>query len=100
MSEIAGYDEDVIFLVVTDESNFSRCMPLLVGMCTLWRIINIIKESEIDRLSTPWMIARTSSLLSRRGMAVSSTDGVGSALTEGEPQHQRTWWTRRSMSQF
>ena len=83
VSEIAGYDEDVIFLVVADESDFSRHMPLVVWMCTLGRIINVIKESEIDRLSTPWAIARTSSLLNRCGMAVSSADGMGSALAEG-----------------
>ena len=83
VSEIAGYDKDVIFLVVADESDFSRHMPLVVGMCTLGRIVNVIKESEIDRLSTPWAIARTSSLLSTHGTAASSTDGVGSALTEG-----------------
>ena len=65
VSEIAGYDEDVIFLVVTDESNLSRCMPLVIGMCTLGRIINVIKESEIDKLSTSWAIARTSIFLSR-----------------------------------
>ena len=84
MSEIAGYDEDIIFLVVADEYDFSRCMPLVVGMCTLGRIINVIKESEIDRLSTPWAIARTSSFLSRCETAVSSTDGTGGALTEAE----------------
>ena len=56
-------------------------MPLVIEMCTLGRIVNVIKESEIDRLSTLWVIARTSSLLSRHGMAAS--DGVGGALVEG-----------------
>ena len=83
VSEIAGYDDDVIFLVVADESDFSRHMPLVVWMCTLGRIVNVIKESEIDRLSTPWAIARTFSLLNRCGMAVLSADGMGSALAEG-----------------
>ena len=81
VSEIAGYDKDVVFVVVTDESNFSRCVPLVIGTCTLGRIINVIKESEIDRLSIPWAIARTSSLLSRHGTAAS--DGVDGALVEG-----------------
>ena len=53
VSEIAGYDEDVIFLLVPDESKFSRHVPLVIGMCTLGRIISVIKESELDRLSTP-----------------------------------------------
>ena len=43
VSKIAGYDEDVVFLVVANESNFSRCMLLVVGTCTLGRIINVIK---------------------------------------------------------
>ena len=43
VSEIAGYDEDVAFLVVPDESEFSRCVPLVIGTCTLRRIVNVIK---------------------------------------------------------
>ena len=50
--EITGYDEDVVFLVIPDESEFSRHMLLVLGMCTLCRIVNVIKESELDRLST------------------------------------------------
>ena len=33
VSEIAGYDEDTVFLVVPDESEFSRHVPLVIGMC-------------------------------------------------------------------
>ena len=66
VSEIAGYDEDAIFLVVVDKSDFSRCMPLVIGTCTLGRIINVIKESEMDNMSTLWAVAQTSSLLSRQ----------------------------------
>ena len=80
-SEIAGYDKDVIFLVVTGESDFSRHVPLEIGMWTLGRVLNVIEESEIDRLSTPWVIARTSSLLSRHGMAASGDEG--GVLVEG-----------------
>ena len=54
VSKIAGYDEDIIFLVVPDESEFSRHIPLVIGTCKLARIINVIKKSELDRLSTPW----------------------------------------------
>ena len=45
-------------------------------------------QGEQDRLSTPWAIARTSSLLNKCGMAAS--DGTDGTLAEGEPQHQRT----------
>ena len=61
--EIAGYDEDV-FLVVTDESEFGWRVPLVIGTCTIGRIINVIRESEIDHLSTPWTTARMAQLLS------------------------------------
>ena len=39
---IAGYDEDVVFLVVPDESEFERRVPLVVGTCTISRIVNVI----------------------------------------------------------
>ena len=60
-----GYDQDVIFLVVPGESEFSRHVPLMIGTCTPGRIINVIKESELDRLSASWVMARASHLLSR-----------------------------------
>ena len=42
VQEIAGYDEDAVFLVVPDESDFGRRVPLVVGTCTISRIINVI----------------------------------------------------------
>ena len=48
VKEVAGYDEDVVFLVVPDGLPFSRRVPLVIGICTLGRIINVIKESELD----------------------------------------------------
>ena len=39
---IAGYDEDTVFLVVPDESDFGQRVPLVVGTCTIGRIINVI----------------------------------------------------------
>ena len=39
---IAGYDEDVVFLVVPDESKFAWRVPLVVGTCTISRIVNVI----------------------------------------------------------
>ena len=52
--EIAGYDEDVVFLVVPDKSEFGCRVPLVIGTYTIGRIINVIRESEIDHLSMPW----------------------------------------------
>ena len=63
VTEITGYDEDIIFLVVPDESEFSRYVPLVIRTCMLGGIVNVIKESELDRLSTSWVMVRTSCLL-------------------------------------
>ena len=43
--EIAGYDEDIVFLVVPDESEFGWRVPLVIGTCTIGWIINVIWES-------------------------------------------------------
>ena len=39
---ITGYDKDAVFLVVPDESKFRRRVPLVVGTCTISRMINVI----------------------------------------------------------
>ena len=61
--EIAGYDEDIVFLMVPGESEFGWRVPLVIGTCTIGRIINVIWESEIDCLSMPWATARMAQLL-------------------------------------
>ena len=74
---IAGYDEDAVFLVVPDESEFGWRVPLVVGTCTIGRMINVIRESEIDRLSMPWSTMRVARLLScQLGMAVPASEGA------------------------
>ena len=82
--EIAGYDEDIVFLVVPDESGFGRRVPLVIGTCTIGWIINIIWESEIDHLSMPWATARMAQLLScQKSTAVLTLGSVGEAQSEG-----------------
>ena len=84
VSEIAGYNEDVIFLVVPDESEFSRHMPLMIGTCTLGRIVNVIKESELDQLSTSWAMVQASHLLCQCGtVALESGDTSSNPADEG-----------------
>ena len=63
---VARYDEDVVFLVVADESNFGRRVPLVVGTSTISRLINIICKSKIDSLATLWSTTRVARLLSCR----------------------------------
>ena len=66
----------MVFLVVPDESEFSQCV---IGTCTLGRIISVIKESEMDKLLTPWAMVRASCLLKQRGTVaedlVAASDG-------------------------
>ena len=82
--EIAGYDEDVVFLMVPDESEFSRRVPLVTGTCTIGQIINIIQESEIDHLSMPWATVRMAQLLScQKSTAVLTLGSAGEAQSEG-----------------
>ena len=43
VTKITGYDVDVISFVVPDKSEFSKHVPLIIGTCTLGRIVNVIK---------------------------------------------------------
>ena len=62
--EIVGYDEDIVFLMVPDESEFSCRVPLVIETCTIGHIINIIRKSKIDHLSMPWATVRMAQLRS------------------------------------
>ena len=80
---ITGYDKDAVFLVVPNESNFGRRVPLVVGTCTISRMISIIRESEIDGLAMPWSTTRVTRLLScQLGMAIPTSEGA-ETLVEG-----------------
>ena len=81
--EIVGYDEDVMFLVVPDESEFGQRVPLVIGTCTIGWIINVIQESEIDWLSTPWATVRMVQLLSCQKSTAVLTPGSAETQTEG-----------------
>ena len=72
---ITGYDEDAVFLVVLDESDFGQRVPLVMGTCTISRLLNVICESKIDNFATPWSTVRLVRLLScRLGMVVPSPE--------------------------
>ena len=74
--EIMEYDEDVVFLMVPDDSEFSHRVPLVIGTCMIGLIINVIWKSEIDCLSTPWALARMVQLLSCQKSSAVLTPGV------------------------
>ena len=72
-----------VFLVVPDESEFGWRVPVVVGTCTIGRMINVIQESEIDYPFTPWSTTRVLWLLSCwLVMAVPTSDRV-ETLVEG-----------------
>ena len=79
--EITGYDEDVVLLMVPNESEFSQRVPFVIGTCTIGRIINIIQGSEIDCLSMPWATVQMVQLLScQKRMAVLNPESGGSSI--------------------
>ena len=82
VQEITGYNEDVVFLMVPNESEFGRRVHLVIVTCIICQIINIIQESEIDHISTHWATMRMVQLLSCwKSTAVLA---LGSAETQTE----------------
>ena len=65
VKEVAGNDEEMVFLVAPDRSAFGKRVPLVIGTCTLAQVINVIKESEMDQISTPWATVHLAQLLSQ-----------------------------------
>ena len=63
VDRVWGYNEDQIALVIPDFSNFATRVPVILGMPTIGRVVNVMREAEIDALSTPWANARAAHLL-------------------------------------
>ena len=61
---VKGYNEDQIAIVM-DDPGLKDC-PVILGMPTIFRVIEVIKESEISKLAIPWASLRVSWLM--RGM--------------------------------
>ena len=61
---VSGYRKDQVFLMVPDASAFGSHVPIILGTSTIGGGLNIIKESEIDELSTPWATAKLATQLS------------------------------------
>ena len=47
---VRGYDKDQVALVIPDSTNFWSWVPVTLGTLTIKWIINVIKESETDKL--------------------------------------------------
>ena len=49
---VKGYDEDQIAIVM-DNPGMTE-WPVILGTPTLYRVMEVIKESEISKLAVPW----------------------------------------------
>ena len=58
---IKGYNEDQIAIVLDDPS-MKEC-PVILGTPTLYRAVQVIKESEITQLAVPWATSHFSYLI-------------------------------------
>ena len=58
---VQGYDEDQVTLVI-DNPGMTEC-PVILGTSTLYRVMEVIKESEISKLAAPWSSFRISWLM-------------------------------------
>ena len=58
---VRGYDEDQVTLVM-DDPKMSEC-PVILGTSTLYRVMEVIKESEISKLAVLWSSSRISWLM-------------------------------------
>ena len=58
---VKGYDEDQITIVMDDPGMTG--WPVILGTPNLYRVMEVIKESEISKLAVPWASSRVSWLM-------------------------------------
>ena len=58
---VQGYHEDQVALVM-DNPRMTEC-PVILGTSTLYRVMEVIKESEISKLTVPWSSSQISWLM-------------------------------------
>ena len=63
VDRVQGYDEDQIALVIPDFSNFAARVPVILGMSTISRVVNVMRELVTNALAMPWANARVAHLL-------------------------------------
>ena len=49
-----SYDEDQVALIVEDPSLFSQRCPVILGTLTIFRAVQVMKESEMNRVEPAW----------------------------------------------
>ena len=60
---ISSYNEDQVALMAHSSAKFTHHVPIILGTPTMNWAIPTLKESEIDRLATPWACVRKNTLL-------------------------------------
>ena len=58
---VKGYNEDQIAIVMDDPA--MKDCPVILGMPAIFRVMEVIKESEISKLDVPWAFSRVSWLM-------------------------------------
>ena len=58
---VKGYNEDQIANIMDDPG--LKDFPIILGMPTIYRVMEVIKESEISELAVPWASSRVSWLM-------------------------------------
>ena len=58
---VKGYNEDQIAIIM-DDPGLKDC-PVILGMPTIFRVMEVIKKSEISKLALPWASLRVSWLM-------------------------------------
>ena len=53
-----SYDEDQVALIIEDPSLFSQRCPVILGTPTIFRAVQAMKESELQRVEMAWQHAR------------------------------------------
>ena len=80
VDRVWGYDEDQIALIIPDFSNIVVRVPVILGTPTIGRVVNVMREMEVDALATLWANVRVAHLLAIRRMVsveVGDTHGKG-----------------------
>ena len=49
-----SYDEDQVALIIEDPSLFSQWCPVILGTPTIFRAVQVMKKSEMNRVELAW----------------------------------------------
>ena len=66
--DIAGYDEEQVFLLVADNSSWALKVPVILGTPTISRMINVLKEGEMENLQGAYLQSYVCRLLAKHGV--------------------------------